>query len=136
MAILARLRDDGRVLRVVSSADIGGGSVWATMMTGRDPGTHGFYTGWPWNAKLMSVSRATPDGLVPFWKDLAQQGVRVGVLDVPYSPLADLSDGFEIIGWGPRGVEAKVVAGPAKIQDFLATQFPPHPYYKEYLDPA
>jgi predicted AlkP superfamily phosphohydrolase/phosphomutase len=136
LPVLARLRDDGKWLRVVSSADIGGGSVWATMMTGCDPETHGFYTGWPWNAESMSVTRATPDTLVPFWKDLAQGGVRVGVLDVPYSPLADLSDGFEIIGWGPRGVEAKVVARPAKIEDLLAKQFRPHPYYKEYLDPA
>lgn len=133
---LARLRDDGKWVRVVSPADIAGGSVWATMMTGSDPGTHGFYTGWPWNAQSMSVTRAVPDALVPFWKDLAQGGVRVGVLDVPYSPLVDLSDGFEIIGWGPRAVEAKVLAGPAKIEDFLAKQFPPHPFYKEYLDPA
>jgi predicted AlkP superfamily phosphohydrolase/phosphomutase len=136
MPALARLRDEGKWLRVVSSADIGGGSVWATMMTGDDPGKHGFYTGWPWDAKSMSVSRATPDKLVPFWRDLAQSGVRVGVLDVPYSPLAGLSDGFEIIGWGPRGVEAKMVAGPARIEEFLTKEFPPHPYYKEYLDPA
>ena len=135
MPSLARLRHEGKHLRVVSSADVGGGSVWATMMTGDDPGKHGFYTGWPWDAKSMSVSRATPDKLIPFWKDLAQSGVRVGVLDVPYSPLAGLSDGFEIIGWGPRGVEAKVVAAPTKIEDFLSRQFPPHPYYKEYLDP-
>src|ERR1700754_4400824 len=72
MPNLARLRDEGKWLRVVSSADIGGGSVWATMMTGSDPATHGFYTGWPWNAESMNVSRATPDGLVPFWKDLAR----------------------------------------------------------------
>jgi predicted AlkP superfamily phosphohydrolase/phosphomutase len=136
MPNLARLRDEGKWLRVVSSADIGGGSVWATMMTGNDPGTHGFYTGWPWNAGSMTVSRATPDNLVPFWKDLDQKGIRVGVLDVPYSPLAGLSEGFEIIGWGPRGVEAKVVASPPKIENFLAQKFPPHPYYKEYLDPA
>src|SRR5438105_9348194 len=81
LPVLARLRADGKWLRVVSPADIGGGSVWATMMTGCDPGTHGFYTGWPWNAESMSVTRATPDTLVPFWKDLAQGGVRVGVLD-------------------------------------------------------
>jgi predicted AlkP superfamily phosphohydrolase/phosphomutase len=136
MPALARLRDEGKWLRVVSSADIGGGSVWATMMTGDDPGMHGFYTGWPWDAKSMSVSRATPDKLVPFWRDLAQSGVRVGVLDVPYSPLAGLSDGFEVVGWGPRGVEARVVAGPARIEEFLTKDFPPHPYYKEYLDPA
>ena len=136
MPSLARLREEGKWLRVVSSADVGGGSVWATMMTGDDPGVHGFYTGWPWNPQSMSVSRATPDGLVPFWKQLEDAGVRVGVLDVPYSPLAGLRDGFEIIGWGPRGVEAKVVAGPARIEEFLAKEFPPHPYYKEYLDPA
>jgi len=136
MPSLSRLRDEGKWLPVGSSADIGGGSVWATMMTGDDPSTHGFYTGWPWDSRSMSVSRATPDKLVPFWKELAQAGIRVGVLDVPYSPLAGLSDGFEIIGWGPRGVEAKVVASPAQIEDFLTRQFPAHPYYKEYLDPA
>jgi len=136
MPALARLRDEGKWLRVISSADIGGGSVWATMMTGDDPGTHGFYTGWPWDAKSMSVSRATPDKFVPFWKDLAQSGVRVGLLDVPYSPLVGLEDGFEIIGWGPRGVETKVVASPAQLENFLEHQFPPHPYYKGYLDPA
>lgn len=136
MPNLARLQDEGKWLRVVSPADISGGSVWATLMTGCDPTAHGFYTGWPWDATSMSVSRAKPDGLVPFWKDLARAGVRVGVLDVPYSPLAGLRDGFEVVGWGPRGVEAKVLAGPAAIENFLATQFHPHPYYKEYLDPA
>src|SRR5205809_7247717 len=51
MPALARLRDEGKWLRVVSSADIGGGSVWATMMTRDDPGEHGCSTGWPWDAQ-------------------------------------------------------------------------------------
>src|SRR5262245_16906710 len=136
MPTLARLRDDGQWLQDISSADISGGSVWATMMTGSDPAAHGFYSGWPWDAESMSISRATPNTLVPFWKHLAQSGIRVGVLDVPYSPMADLNDGFEVVGWGPRAIEAKVAAGPARIQKFLTTKFPPHPYYKEYLDPA
>src|SRR5687767_15095313 len=88
---LKRLLDGGAWSRVESPARVGSGAVWPTFFTGTEPAQHGIYSDWCWQAETMGLVRYDARGLVPFWKRLAQDGVRVGVLDVPFAPLVGLS---------------------------------------------
>ncbi|MDQ2937306.1 MAG: alkaline phosphatase family protein [Acidobacteriota bacterium] len=127
MPTLERLLRDGKWMKVESSARIGSGSVWPTFMSGQGPGVHGVYGEWVWHAETMDLSRYRGSNVAPFWKRLAEGGVSVGVLDVPFMPMVGLSDGFEISEWGPHDlVEYEPQIGPARVADLIAKQ-PPHP---------
>ena len=101
---LRSLLEEGKRSDIASVAYIGSGAVWPTFMTGRHPVEHGVSHEWAWDAASMQVSRFTTEGLHPFWEDLASDGIRVGVLDIPYAPLVRLREGFEVSEWGPHDV--------------------------------
>jgi len=86
--------------RVPSSPYAVSEAVWPTFITGSGPLLHGIYHLWPWRPETMDVSFLNTSHLTPFWKDLAQQGHRVGILDVPYAPVIGLPNAVEIAGWG------------------------------------
>jgi len=96
MPTLKRLLAQGRWSRVDSPAYVGSGAVWPTFMTGQGPASHGVYGEWVWQPATMSLKRFSGDGLTPFWKELAAAGVKVGVLDVPFAPVNNPAEGFEV----------------------------------------
>ena len=97
---LQALRERGAWGRVLSPVHIGSGAVWPTFMTGESPIRHGIYYYWPWKPEMMNVSHLSTDHLTPFWKALSLEGYAVGVLDVPFAPLAGIPKGIEISEWG------------------------------------
>jgi len=99
MPVLESLLGEGKWLRVKSPAHIGSGSVWPTFITGEEPTVHGVYSEWLWQPARMKLERYHGRELVPFWKELAREGVSVGVLDVPFAIPVGLSEGFEIFEW-------------------------------------
>jgi len=127
MPTLERLLRDGKWMNVESYSRIGSGSVWPTFISGKVPGVHGVYGEWLWQAETMDISRYRGSDLTPFWKGLADGGVSVGILDVPFMPIIGLSDGFEISEWGPHDLlDCEMQIGPERLADLVAKQ-PPHP---------
>lgn len=141
LPVLKSLLAQGPWLRVKSPAHVGSGAVWPTFMTGAEPGAHGVYGEWTWQPDRMSLSRYDGrDGscdssrLVPFWKDLADAGITVGILDLPFMPMLGLSQGFEVAEWGPHDrISGHTSAGPEKIAKLVA-ELPTHALSLDRLD--
>ena len=133
---LRRLLGQGAWRGVRSSAGIASGSIWPTFMTGTPPLVHGVHADWTWKPDTMTAGRCRADMIVPFWKPLADAGVRVGVIDVPYAPRVGLREGFEIGEWGPHDVlEGHMRAEPAGVGE-LVGRIRPHPLSVGLLNPA
>jgi predicted AlkP superfamily phosphohydrolase/phosphomutase len=127
MPALQHLLSQGKWLRVESTARLGSGSVWPTFISGQDASTHGVYGEWLWHPETMKLSRYGGNDLTPFWKDLVENSVRVGILDVPFMPMVGLSEGFEISEWGPHDVlEGRTQIRPDRAAHLVARN-PPHP---------
>jgi predicted AlkP superfamily phosphohydrolase/phosphomutase len=126
---LKRLLEAGRWGRVESPAAIGSGTVWPTFFTGTEPAEHGIYSDWCWQPHTMRLARFDGNSLVPFWKMLADEGLAVGVLDVPFAPLVGLSEGFEITEWGAHDLfEGRMKFGPAEIAELVTAKTAQHPF--------
>ncbi len=134
MPTLKRLAEQGSWLCVESSANVGSGSVWPTLISGTEPDEHGVYGEWCWQPNTMSLSRYTGRNLKLFWTDLAAAGVTVGLLDVPFAPFIELRDGFEITEWGAHDWKDGVMnVGPATVT-LLVKRHTPHPFSLHRLD--
>jgi predicted AlkP superfamily phosphohydrolase/phosphomutase len=133
---LRRLAEQGCWRTVDSPSDIGSGSVWPTFMTGAGPSDHGIHAEWMWSPESMTVYRCDGRNLRPFWASLADSGIRVGMLDVPFAPLLGMRDGFEIKEWGPHdAVDGRPSAGPVEVAELLK-RLSPHPFYSQSIDPS
>lgn len=126
MPTLERLLATGRWMAVESSAYLGSGSVWPTFISGEDAEVHGVYGEWLWQPETMDIGRYSGNNLTPFWKDLSDRGVSVGILDVPFMPMIGVTNGFEISEWGAHDVlDGKTRVAPDRVANLIATV--PHP---------
>jgi predicted AlkP superfamily phosphohydrolase/phosphomutase len=124
---LRSLLSAGRWLEVRSPSSIGSGTVWPTFLTGQEPTTHGIYSEWKWLPETMRLHRYEGDQLTPFWKALAQDGVSVGILDVPFAPPVGITEGFEVCEWWAHdSTAAGLRAGPERVLT-LVHEVPAHP---------
>ncbi len=135
MPVLKSLLACGKWLRVKSPAHIGSGSVWPTFITGEEPASHGVYGEWCWRPKAMNLERYGGSGLNPFWQSLAENGVKVGILDIPFAPLVGLKEGFEVSEWGPHDLlKGQLEFSPPEIAGIMTNQTEPHPLASDRLD--
>jgi predicted AlkP superfamily phosphohydrolase/phosphomutase len=124
---LASLLAEGKWLEVRSPSLIGSGTVWPTFLTAEEPTVHGIYSEWKWLPETMNLRRYEGHHLTPFWQSLAQQGISIGVLDVPFAPPTGITNGFEVCEWWAHdSTAAGLRAGPDRIRS-LVLQSPPHP---------
>jgi predicted AlkP superfamily phosphohydrolase/phosphomutase len=124
---LRSLLSTGRWLEVRSPSTIGSGAVWPTFLTGEGPTAHGIYSEWKWLPETMGLRRYEGHHLTPFWKALADQGVSVGVFDVPFAPPVGVTRGFEVCEWWAHDSTAEGLrANPEQVRS-LVTEAPPHP---------
>ena len=126
---LRALLERGAWGRVTSPADIGSGAVWPTFMTGSAPRRHGICYDWPWDPDGMRIAHLTTDHLTPFWKTFALEGYAVGVLDVPFAPIAGVPNGIEISEWGSHDwLLGRLTVSPASRTDWVRTHGGVHPF--------
>ena len=132
LPVLKRMLEEGSWAKVSSPAPIGSGTVWPTFFTGTEPQQHGTYSDWLWQPETASLVRYDGKHLVPFWKRLAEDGVKVGVLDVPFAPLVGLSEGFEVSEWGAHDIfEGRMAYAPENLSEILTKEFASHPFSTE-----
>jgi predicted AlkP superfamily phosphohydrolase/phosphomutase len=124
MPALKRLLDRGQWLRVKSPAPIGSGAVWPTFITGTDPRTHGVYSEWSWQPRVMGLSRYHGRDLRPFWKG---QTIPLGIFDVPFALPVGVSEGFEVCEWWAHdSTGAGLQGGPTEVLSLVKSS-PAHP---------
>ncbi len=127
MPCLASLLEEGQWLQLKAPAHIGSGSVWPTFVTGTPPTNHGLYSEWIWRPEKMALERYHGRDLVPFWKHLNEQGITVGVLDVPFVRPVGLTKGFEVCEWWAHDIILdSAQCSPQHIEAILK-ESPPHP---------
>lgn len=77
-------------------------TAWASIITGKNPGKHGVY-GMMWRRPgtfdFVSTNATVRQG-TPFWTRLNDAGVRVGLVNVPFTHPPDPIDGFVVCGFG------------------------------------
>src|SRR2546423_6409854 len=124
---LKSLVERGKWLRVLSPAHIGSGCVWPTFASGEDPLSHGIYGEWCWQSETMSLRHYSGADFEPFWKELCEKGLSLGILDAPFVKPIGLQNGFEIVDWGPHDPlgQGMTVHQPPIAE--LVRQFQPHP---------
>lgn len=127
MPALKSLANSGKWLRVKSPAGVGSASVWPTFISGQTPDVHGVYGEWLWDPATMSLNRYHSNHVTPFWKDLVERGVSVGIMEVPFMPLIGVANGFEISEWGPHDiVDIQTTIAPNSIAN-IVERYSPHP---------
>jgi predicted AlkP superfamily phosphohydrolase/phosphomutase len=133
---LAELRRMGTWRPVRSVADLGSGAVWPTFFTGTPPAQHGVHGGWAWRPDLMRVEEVRTAQLRPFWRAVEEEeGLAVGVLDVPFAPAATAAvRGFDVTQWGAhdRWLTTTAVA-PESLRPALSAL---HPFAGNDLQPV
>ena len=133
---LKRLLDDGEWHAVASPAHIGSGAVWPSFITGTDASHHGVYGEWCWQPETMSLNRFGGHHLTPFWEELNERGLTVGVLDVPFAPTIGLTKGFEISEWGAHDrLAGHMEAFPVVLNETIK-QTGVHPFASGHPDAA
>lgn len=80
-------------------------AAWSSIITGKNPGKHGVfdmtrrraesYDSMPINARMRLGT--------PFWKRLNEQGLRVGLVNIPFTYPPDVINGFVVGGFGVPG---------------------------------
>jgi predicted AlkP superfamily phosphohydrolase/phosphomutase len=127
---LRSLLDRGHWALVDSGADIGSGAVWPTFFTGTGPSEHEMYSGWQWKPEEMACAVVDESFFVPpFWASVVDSGETVGVIDVPWAPVAGIKHGFELSEWGPHeGRRGRPHVAPARARH-LAARRASHPFY-------
>ena len=125
---IASLIERGRRVDVSSFADLSGTVTWPSFVSGAEPAEHGIYNEWQWDPARMTVARPDLSVVRPFWKDLAARGLTVGALDVPFTPLVGIDDGFEIAEWGAHDrMTGRLESAPASVAEIVG-RHDRHPY--------
>jgi predicted AlkP superfamily phosphohydrolase/phosphomutase len=133
---IARLVSDGRLGTVRSPAGLGSGAVWPTFVAGEGPDRHGLFGEWAWDPAAMRLQRPSFEHLDPFWRRLADAGVRVAVVDVPFAPIVGHERLAEVADWGAHDwLGGATVVEPAALRESLADLLSvPHPLVAGHVD--
>jgi predicted AlkP superfamily phosphohydrolase/phosphomutase len=123
-------------------------TAWASIITGKNPGKHGvFDMTWrrPGSYEFTPTNARVRTG-TPFWRHLNKEGIRVGLVNVPFTYPADRLDGFVVCGFGTPDSVSDITHPPevlpwierefgkyepAVSSEFLSTASPPEVYDKE-----
>jgi len=132
---LARLCRDGVHGRLRSTTPPLSPEAWATFMTGKDPGHHGvmnFLSLRPGSYQLEFSSGAQLQTF-PFWRQLSDDGIRVGIVGVPMTYPPAPVNGFLISGLDTPGGNSEFTY-PRELQAELDRAVGGYDIHGEFLD--
>ena len=111
--------------RLQSPPGLGDDGVWASFSFAVEPGCHGryFWQGFVPSSLDMKRSPELAPEIDTFWTTLSAEGYKVGVIDVPKSPLAELTHGIQVADWLVHGRDGKTRSYPADIAPMLVERF-------------
>ncbi|MFZ0544613.1 MAG: alkaline phosphatase family protein [Candidatus Promineifilaceae bacterium] len=100
---------------------------WASIITGKNPGKHGVFD-MMWhrpNSYELSLTHAGIRRGTPFWQRLNEQGIRVGIINAPFTHPPQPVEGFILCGFG-TGKETTNLSYPADLLQQVESQFGPY----------
>jgi len=99
-------------------------TAWGSIVTGKNPSKHGIFDMlWrrPGTYEFIMTNARVRSG-TPFWKRLNECGLRVGLVNVPFSYPPNHVDGFVVCGFGTPNSVANITY-PADVQDWINENF-------------
>lgn len=77
-------------------------TAWGSIVTGKNPGKHGVFNFLTWDASraVFAPTASTQRSGKPFWRYLNSSGLRVGLVNVPFTYPIEPIDGFVVAGFG------------------------------------
>lgn len=121
---LQRLLNEGPSGTLRSTMPAWTPTAWASLVTGKNPGKHGIFDMlWrrPHTYDFVPTSAQVRMG-TPFWKHLNNQGLRVGLINVPFSYPLDSVNGFVVAGFGAPNT-ASDIAHPPTLKQWIRERF-------------
>ncbi len=133
MPTLRRLMAGGVRGRLNSTMPPWTPTAWASIITGKNPGKHGIFDmlwrkpgGYEFNPTNAQSRKGTP-----FWEYLNRIGIKVGLVNIPFTyPPGDI-DGFILCGFGTPS-SATDIAAPADVLQWVQSEYPA---YRSAVDP-
>jgi predicted AlkP superfamily phosphohydrolase/phosphomutase len=124
-----RLMHEAALVPLRSSAEHISASVWPTMYTGLSPGEHGISQHIQWDPENMRMRRISSHWIYsePFWYDLARAGLRVAVVDVPFTFETRLPQVTSITNWGSHDLMGPFQTNPPELRREIRRLFGRHP---------
>ncbi|MCB8968168.1 MAG: alkaline phosphatase family protein [Ardenticatenaceae bacterium] len=124
---IQRLREAGTWGVLMSTLPALTPAAWSSIITGKNPGKHGIFDmTYRRTDTYEFVPVSAPRRLgTPFWKRLNEQGVRVGLVNLPFTYPPDGLDGFVLAGFGAPG-SVPDLAFPREALKWLEDQFGPY----------
>ena len=135
-----RLLKDGAVLEPECPGHIASSSVWPTFASGMQPGYHGHYFPFQWNAQKMAFIRtnkkvwAKSIDFEPFWYDMARGGIECMVLDATQVMEHSNSPCLEVVNWSTQSCGQAFASEPEVLRE-LRSRFGHRPIGKEVQVP-
>lgn len=99
-------------------------TAWASIITGKNPGKHGIFDMvWrsPSTYDFVPTSARVRIG-TPFWKYLNDKGIRVGLVNIPFTYPPESLDGFCVAGFGTPD-SARNITYPADLLEVIETKW-------------
>ena len=106
------------------------GSLWPSVWTGTTPGRHGCY----YNEQIAPGAYDVTEFLgkdvkqEPFWQALSRAGYRIGLFDVPKSPLCEGLNGMQIVDWGTHDADFPACSWPPQLIDEVHQKYGASPF--------
>ena len=120
----------------IHAPEIGSASAWASFLTGRSGEDLRLVGEWIWDPATMSQARIPETLDDTFPERLHDKGLRVGLLDVPFTPEVEWPNGFVVSEWGAHyRLTGRLWSSPAEATDVVAS-VPSHPYSGVNLRPS
>ena len=125
LPVIRSLIERGRSGVLQSPLGLGDDATWASFATCVSPGRHGRYFFKHPKPGTYSTPRFRDEHLLrePFWKTLSDAGRRVAVLDVPKSPLCQVTNGVQLVDWLVHGRDGETRSWPADFADDVLRRF-------------
>ena len=99
-------------------------TAWSTLVTGKNPGKHGIFDMLrkkPGGYDFLPTNASFRHGR-PFWKYLNAQGIRTGMVNVPFTYPPEPVEGFMVCGFGTPSTLSEV-AYPLDVNQWLKEQY-------------
>jgi len=99
-------------------------TAWSSIVTGKNPGKHGVFDMLRREpgANSFTMTDALHRQGTPFWKYLNDAGVRVGLVNVPFTYPPTAVDGFLVCGFGTPGT-ARDITWPPEALPWIESRF-------------
>ncbi len=132
LPVLSRILEEGRAKDLHSTAEFASASVWATLVSGKEPGHHGHYFPFQFNPADMRYHNMHGRGwsrqfdIEPFWYAFSRRGLKSIVLDAgSINPAKDVP-GIEVVNWNYQST-GKAYSSPPDILRQLRKRFGTRP---------